>query len=306
MKTYTQSEIDTMVADCERDIENLVKSEAANLRKSADVSASMEKSASEGSASASVSEASASVPQTQDAAQGGLQKTMSMEAAKAKLNKGADDPVADADSGNGLPSEGSASPAPAADAASPEAAPGSDPAAAAPEAQQAPTEAELCEAYSQLSPDELALHLQAIQKVMGASAASGAAAPPPAAASAAPAGAAPMPGVDSQPVAPAFAKSEDSTLRAQIDALKKSQEEMTGSFLSTLQTLLGKPSYKAVDALDTVVKAETNLVALSKSEITDRLNKAVRGNLAPADRQLVKNFYKGEAGVNDIAHLLKQ
>lgn len=292
-----------MIEEVEGAVENLVKSEAESLKKG-EHSKTMEKSASAGSASESSTSAEKSSSHDTNAQKGeGVAVPKTMDAAQGGLKKGADDPAADA-SPDALPSEGEGEPAAAGSDPAAAAAP-ADPAAPAPGAESAPSEQDLVEAYGQLSPEELQMHMQAMQQVMQTQSAGAAPAGAPPAdpmASAAPApdasaAPAPMPGADSQPVAPAFAKSEAGL---KIAALEKSLE----ATLQVLQVMTQKPSFKSVDALDTVTKTEAKFESLSKAEVTERLNKAVRGDLGSGDRNLVKKFYKGEAGVRDIAHLL--
>jgi len=299
--TYTHEELQKMIEECESSVENLVKSETEALKKREHGKDMAKSATSAAEGSAEKKEASASgpsgTPKTTDAANGGL-------------HKGADDPAdgAASPSPDALPSEGdaNASADPAASAAP------ADPAAPAPGAEQAPTPEMLVEAYSQLSPEELQMHMVAMQQVMqsqsaGAGAPPASPAAPPADPMAAPAASpapdasaapAPMPGADSQPVAPAFAKSEAGL---KIATLEKNLELTT----QALQVLLAKPSFKSVDALDTVVKSEVALESLSKGEITERLNKAVRSSaFTQGDSAMLKKYFQGTAGVRDIAHLL--
>jgi hypothetical protein len=315
MKTYTQEEIHQMVTEVEGQVESLVKSEVASLQKWENEKSSSSSSSSSASASASRAteaqkkEASASSSRSTEAQKAEVAGTpQTVDAAQGGLKKGADDPAGDAGSSDALPSEGAsdgASP-PASAAPSADAAPAADPAAAAPGAEQAPTLPELTEAYSQLSPPELDMHEQALHAAkaqMSAGAApAGAPAAPAASPSAAPApdalaAPAPMPGAASAPVAPEFGKSEADV---KIASLEKSLEATT----QILVTLLGKPNFKSVTGEDAVTKTEKSFEGLTKSEVTERLNKAVRKGLSTGDSLLLKSFYKGEASVNDIGHLL--
>ena len=319
--TWTQEELQKMVTECTDQVESLVKSEVANLQKwehekSMSASSSASESSSrdteaqkkEGSASASSSRDTEAQKAEGSAAKSGVSVPKTTDAANGGLKKGADDPAGDAGSSDALPSEGAADSAPASAAPSADAAPAADPAAAAPGAEQPPTLPELTEAYCQLSPPELDMHKQAIaaaeaQMSAGAGAApAGAPMAPPASPSAGPApdaaaAPAPMPGAASQPVAPEFAKSEADV---KIASLEKSLE----ATVQIVATLLGKPNFKSVTGEDTVTKTEKSFDGLTKGEVTDRLNKAVSKGLSKGDSLLLKSFYKGEVGVNDIGHLL--
>ncbi len=199
-----------------------------------------------------------------------------------------------------------ASPSP--DASAPAPAPSADPAAAA----GAPSQEELVSAYAQLSPDELQAHMAALQQVLAqqqsaAPAPGGAPAPQASASPAAPApgpdATAPMPGDQSQGVSPEFAMKHEK-LQAQVADLQKNLSLAT----EALTMVLAQPKMKSISGEDLVMKNEPsfNVEGLSKSEFTERLNKAVRSeSLSKSDRDLVKGFYKGEKQRRDIAHLIK-
>ena len=171
---------------------------------------------------------------------------------------------------------------------------------------EAPTREELKSAYSQLSPEEQAEHLAALQEVMAATAAPAAA--PQASAPAAPApgssAAAPMPGDQSQGVAPEFAQKFEA-LQTEHEALKKSLEDL----VPALQIVLGQPKPKSITGEDVILKGgqDFSVSALSEKEFTDRLTKAARTeNLSKSDRQAIDAYYRGQKRDRaTVAHLVK-
>lgn len=189
-----------------------------------------------------------------------------------------------------------ASPAPEASAAP------ADPAMAGGEMQdQPPTMEELVSAYSQLSPEEFAMHEQAFQAAKQAQAG---AQDPMAPASPSPGpGAGGMPNEGSAPVDPAAQMAMKSEkLQDEFDALKKSQDVLVEAFKS----MLTAPQRKAVTGNDMAAgKTEKPATSLSKSEINEKLKKVAKTDLAKSDRNLIANYFKNQAKLDDIVHLLK-
>ena len=95
-------------------------------------------------------------------------------------------------------------------------------------------------------------------------------------------------------------------LEKEVADLKKS----LNIAVDALTMVISQPKVKSISAEDMVlVKNEpafANVQGMSKGEITDRLNKAIRsGKLEKSDRELINGFYNGRTKVADIAHLLK-
>jgi hypothetical protein len=202
--------------------------------------------------------------------------------------------------------EDSAAPAAAAPEASPApeaSATPADPAMAGGEMQdQPPTMEELVSAYSQLSPEEFAMHEQAFQAAKQAQA--GAQDPMGAPASPSPGpGAGGMPGEGSAPVDPASQMAMKSEkLQGEFDALKKNQDLL----VEAMKTMFTVPQRKAVTGNDMAAgKTEKPATSLSKSEINEKLKVVAKTNLAKSDRNLIANYFKNQVKVDDIVHLLK-
>ncbi len=257
-KKFSDQEVQDVVKEVEEVIETLLKSEAAALAKAQEVAA--------------------------DQKSGG------------DMSKCGD--VMKKDETPAGPPEASASASPAAEAPAQDT-PATDP-AMAPEASAdgAPSEAELCQAYSELSDAELQMHEKCIMQVKAAKM-GGAGAPP--AASAPPM--APEASA-SAPMAPAMSpelamKSEK--MAAELADLRKTMDVT----LEAIQVALKRPSFKGVTGADVLTKSEPRLEHLSKSEVHARLLAVVKTDLPKADRQLVKDYYNNKVDEKKIAHLLK-
>jgi len=284
---YTKDELNDLMAEAVGAVEQLVKSEVAALQKNAPPP---------GAPKGAPAMKSDSVQTAEDKkAQGGTPF--------AKAGEDPSGPPPDASA-----SAPAASPGPSPDAA---ASPAPDAAAGDPAGAGAPSMEELVSAYSQLSPDELQIHMQALQQVVQQAAAGGAPpgaapaspSPSPAAPAPGPDATAPMPGDQSQGVNPEFAMKHEKVL-AEVADLKKS----LGFAVDALALVIGQPKVKSIQAEDVVLKNEPSFEVqkLSKGEIVERLNKAIRaGKLEKSDGELVKGFYNGQKQVADIAHLLK-
>lgn len=302
MQTFSEKKVQDMIAEVDSAIETLLKSEKDALIK-------LQKGAS-----------GVSIPQTQDAAQGGLAKggedASAAPVAESSAEKKPDPSPSASPADAGPPAADASAPAPAPDPMA-AGAPGADASASAP-----PTEQELVEAYGQLSQPELQLHAKALASVMAAqagaqspAAAPGASpsAPAPMAASpspspAAPApmapGASPLPADQSMPVDPSVAamKSENSLLRGQVADLQKGLAAFTDGFKELLA-----PKQKAVTAMDVVAETpRQSLLQLTKSEIGTKLATVVKTDLSKSDRKLINRWYNGEAGDAELNHLLSK
>lgn len=189
----------------------------------------------------------------------------------------------------GVPADG---PPPAPEAEAPE----------APQEDAPPSMEELVQAYSQLSPDELQMHIQALEQVKQMSAPA-----PEATASASPGPGAQAPGANegSAAVAPSSEMAMKSEkLGQELEGLKKSQ----AALVDALKALIGAPQRKGYTGADMVPaqpKPEQEVLKLSKAEINTRLKKKAAENLAKSDRDLIRSFYNNSATVADLAHLLK-
>lgn len=335
-KTYSNEELNALVAEFSAEFDALVKAEVA---KTGQTLAKSEPLAKE---------------------EGGDDKEPKKDGPPS--DSGSDSGGSDSGGGDAPPAPDASASAPAAPApdasASAPASPAPDASASAdPAAQAAGSDpmAALTQAYAQLSPDELAMHFQALKQVLmtqqagsmggapGAGAAPagadpmagsagappaaapapagpGAGAPPPAAGGAPGADAvAPLAGEGSKPVDPAammalksehdkamtLVKSERDAQAAKVAELEKSLAKLT----ETLEKVVAQPIRKSVtgkDMIDEVLSHEKpEPKKLTKAEITAKLLKAARDTATkPADRELINNYYKGTASVDALAHLL--
>lgn len=190
------------------------------------------------------------------------------------------------------------SPAPEA-SASPEASP-EQPQDPAMQEQPASVE-ELTQAYCELSPDELAMHEQALMAAKAKCAAPADQASP---GPTPPGAAAPAPGEDSAPMAPGsqmdLGKSEE--MKKDFEDLQKSVQLLT----QAVTTMIKAPQRKAVVGADMAPgKANVAVESLSKSEINSKLDQAARRDISKQDRALITRFYNNQAKVSDVAHLLQ-
>lgn len=306
-KTYTNEELNALVAEFSAEFDALVKAEVAKtgtvLAKADDESPSDDKKDKAPPSDSSGSDSSAGGPPP------------AAESAPAA-------PAPDASASSAPASAPSADPAAA--SASPAAPAGGDPMAA------------LSQAYAQLSPEELQMHFEAMKQVLMTQQASAGAAPAapmadpmagaagaaPAApvapapdASAAPAGGvAPLAGEGSKPLDPAATmalKSEHekqmNLVKSERDALESKVEQLT----ETLGKVLNQPIRKSVTGKDLIGMLDSEKPAapsfddMSKAEITKKLLTVARNpELKKADRELINKYYKGTANVDALAHLL--
>lgn len=266
----------------------------------------------------------------------------------AKDEVSGDEPSGEASSSGS--DESSGPPAPASDKASepspePSAAPAAAPAEpSAPAADPAASPASgpvslpmLVEAYSQIPPADLQMHMQALQQVLAASGGAPAGAPapvsapppavppapvaPPAPADpAAPPPPAPIAAEGSKPIDPAaamalkaekeyaekLAKSEQvlAEKSAKLESLEKSLEKLAETMLA--------PKRKGVTGID-LAKAQAvepesfDFTQLSKSELTKKLRAIARNpSLNKAERNLISSFYANEIKVEDLAPLFEK
>lgn len=326
-KTYTNEELNALVAEFSAEFDALVKAEvaktAAPLAKADDDGGSDEK-----------------------------------EKKSPPSDSGSDSGGGDEGGGGGDSADAGAPPPPAASAApdasaSPAPAPAGDPAAgSAPAAPQDPAQAgggdpmaALSQAYAQLSPEELQMHFQALKQVLtaqmaaapaggapGADPMAAAAGAPPAPAAPAPApaapaapapapgpamgagaGAAPLAGEASKPVDPMASmalksefEKELNLVKSERDNLKKSVEQLT----ETMTKVLAQPIRKSVTGKDIegLLSSEQPVKSfdgLSKAEVTKKLLAAAKNpDLKKSDRDLINKYYKSEVKVDALAHLL--
>jgi len=135
-----------------------------------------------------------------------------------------------------------------------------------------------------------------------------------------PAAVAPLAGEGSQPVDPAstmalkseneeltLVKSERDAAAMKIAELEKSVAALTDS----LGKVLAQPMRKSITGKDiagvlaTDPKPAPKYESMTKSEITKKLLTVANDPaLKKSDRQLINNYYKGEANVEALAHLL--
>lgn len=307
--SISDDELRSVLAEVERDIDNLVKSEGARLAKAKEDGDDSDGPPSEGSSSAPSDGGGSPAPEGSAPAPGG--------------------PSASA----APPGDAGAGAAPGGDGASP------DPAAD----QGGPMDVDALTAeYSKLPPEEIKIHLlaakAAFMKVAGAGAGPsadpmGAGGPPPGppmGAGGPPAGPSPSPSPSPSPP-PAFkaeikpspgnggglGKSEQAielqALKAELESqkqLSKAQEESIGSLVNALDTFLGKPMRKAVTSVAHLPRTEDpkpEEKVLTKAEINAKLTEASRRkDLKKSDRDLINRFVCGtEVPQADIAHLLK-
>jgi hypothetical protein len=236
-------------------------------------------------------------------------------------------PEASASSASPMP-EGSAS----ASAGSP--APEASESAGAPEGEEAGGDVEaLAAQYAELPPEQLEMHLMAIEAAMQKMGAAGGGAPegmaPPAQAGAMPPPeqSAGMPAMKSEKSVSASAekspkmpvKKEESSMEASKSPVKKEES-------SKAEHSISKSEFEAVEAkLDMALKAVEFLTrpmrkavtefavaetkaptSLTKGEVTAKLKEVTSSpKLQKSDRQLINGFYDGRVSLDQIAHLLK-
>jgi hypothetical protein len=295
MKTYTDAELNQLVAEVSDELDTIFKNEAvrAPLAKSVDMAKADDKSPDEASESASAAPA---------------------ESAPAESAPAPEAPPADAASA--APADASAS-APADPAAS------ADPAAGA---SGTDSLAALQAAYSQLSPDELAMHEQALaaakQALLAASAGPAAGAPAPAAVAApGPDATAPLASEGSKPVDPmstlalksefegqlTLVKSERDAEKAKVEQLEKN----LAALADTMEKFIMRPERKSLTGKDmaVIMKSEQSApasVTLTKDQVTKKLLTVARDpELKKSDRELINKYYKGDVKVDALAHLLQ-
>jgi len=176
--------------------------------------------------------------------------------------------------------------------------------------------------YAQLPPQELELHYlatkQALMAVLGgaqggASGPEGAPPSPPASGPAGPGG--------PPPEATPTLKSDRAAIAAKDAEIKALQEQLSKSNgrLSNVEKVIhlmtNRPLRKAITHISHVAKpgteekldkSEVDVTKLSKSEVTERLNKAVRSpDMKKEDRRLVTAYMYNRANLDDIKHLLQ-
>lgn len=171
--------------------------------------------------------------------------------------------------------------------------------------------------YAKLPPEELEMHLMALEMVLkqhgGGAEGSPAGMPP----EGSPAGMPPeaSPAMKKEYSASASEKSKSPAMKKEMShsASESSESAISKSEIDALNQkldvalkaveFLTRPMRKAVTEFATEEKPALNL---SKNEITAKL-KAVTASptLAKSDRQLINGFYDGRIAVDQIAHLLK-
>lgn len=174
---------------------------------------------------------------------------------------------------------------------------GMDPAAE--QQDQPPSLEELVQAYSQLSPEEISMHEQALQAAKQASAPAMPGSPSPG-----PGAQAPMAGEGSAPLAPGSEMAlKSEKLQAEFDSLKKSQDTL----VEAMKAMLSGPQRKAVTGNDMAPGKTTKpATSLSKAEVNAKLKVVARQDLQKSDRDLISNYFKNQVKVDDIVHLLNK
>jgi hypothetical protein len=320
-KTYSNAELNALVAEFSAEFDQLVKAEVAKTGQSLSKSEPLAKEDDE------------SPPPKKDE---GSESASAESAPPESAGPPAADPAA------------SAAPPPAADpaSASPGAPPPGDPAA---QAAGTDPQAALKQAYAQLSPEELQMHFMALKEVLmaqqagaaggmppggappgmdPAAAAGGMAPPAPAAAGAPPAPApagpgavAPLAGEGSQPLDPAATMALKSEFDKQLNLVKSERdasaikvqelEKSVSALAEAMTKVFSQPVRKSITGkdLDGLLKSElpeSKVSSLSKAEITKKLLTVSRDpSTKNSDRDLINKYYSEAVKVNDIAHLLE-
>lgn len=266
-----------------------------------------------------------------------------------KEEESAGESHAPAEESSASSSESSGPPAPASDSASAGGPPAPDASASASapadpaaggSAGGAPVDLpSLVAAYSQLSPEELQMHVQALQQVMSAAqgappaggAPVGAGGPPPgdpamagAPAGGPPPGGAPAPGPDavapmaaegSKPVDPAMAMKSESN-KDVLERLTKAEgnaknlESTVEKLTKAMELMLTKPQRKAVTGKDLAKSAKevekVDVTKLTKAQLTAKLTEVARKpDLKKSERNLINSFYKNQVKVEALAPLFE-
>lgn len=298
MSKYTKEELQGLIAETRAQLGDLLKSEGKQIAAPEAIGGQMKK------------EEGSPPPEESSASESGSAPAPSA-------------PASDAAAGGPPAPDASASAAPAPDAG------GSAGGAPA----DMPT---LVAAYSQLSPEELQMHVQALQQVMSASQAqAGAGAPPPggmppgapAGAPPAPAGppagmppagpdaVAPMPGEGSKPIDPAMAMKSESDKEllqklTKAEGSVKSLESSVEKIAKAMELMLAKPQRKAVTGKDLAKSAKevekVDVTKLNKSQLTAKLSELARKpELKKSERNLINSFYSGKIKVEALAPLFE-
>lgn len=173
----------------------------------------------------------------------------------------------------------------------------------------------LNELYSSLSPKELELHLNAIQKILEAQHShedqADQSAPEQAALEQASSddkkeNEADKENEDDKEVITKSEKQVDETsiLKKELEELKKSQQETVMTLVQLFKGIA--PARKAVTSVrETLAKSE-DVVSLTRNEVIERLTrKASDQSLTKSDRELISAYTLKKASVEEIAHLLK-
>lgn len=166
----------------------------------------------------------------------------------------------------------------------------------------------LVQAYCALPPQDLEMHMQALQMAMqqGQAQDPGMASQPPMADPAASMGQPPAP---EQKALMMSEKDNNSLVKAEekIQELEKTLESLVGFVEATLQ-----PRRKAITTMtEFVAKTEQDAPVqskkLSKAEVSQKLTQVARsGKLSKSDQDLVSRFYlNGDVKLSEIEHLLK-
>lgn len=313
MKEYTPEQIDSLIAELQAELPEILKSEAAEELAKAKI-----ESAKEGG--------NGTVPvKGKMAKKADKEEESSSESSKSEKSESdmvkEESPVAAeaTDEASAKAPEGSAPSEAPADAA-PEAAP-----EGAPEEAHG-SEMSLEQAYGSLSDEDLQAHYEALKAVIMAKMPQGDAGAPPAEASSAgavppapEASAAPaMPGApegSAPPQDPAIThKSEKDSLEAlskaedEIKGLKNQVEGITG----LLEKMLAKPTQKAVTSMaEFLAKSEMEKPVtpkLSRNQVTVKLGEAAqRTDLKKSDRELINRYFmNGDVDYKSIQHLLSE
>jgi hypothetical protein len=91
----------------------------------------------------------------------------------------------------------------------------------------------------------------------------------------------------------------------QIEALQKKVDELEGTvpaLVAVLQKIASVPARKGVTS---AAQLNKSVGELTKSEITNRLNRLVKSNISDSDRDAIKSYTYGRVGVEGIKHLLE-
>lgn len=283
----SSAELRSILEDVEKDLTPLLRSERAKLSKAV---------GDEDSASASAS------PMGEESRSAGRDMVPSERSGSpAGMEGSASASASPEGSSAGMPPEGS-----------PQAGPEGSPSAGGGEGVEA-----LAAEYAKLPPEELEMHLMALEMVLKQHGGGGEASPAGMPPEGSPAG---MPPEASPAMKKEYSASASASEKSKSPAMKKemSHSASEGSSISKSEIdalnqkldvalkaveFLTRPMRKAVTEFATEEKPALNL---SKNEITAKL-KAVTASptLAKSDRQLINGFYDGRIAVDQIAHLLK-